>query len=678
VSSVNLSLRLLRVGGRRGLLAVGLTAGAVAVCTALLLAAVAANVAFAGRADRDAWRHPGQAVAPANAVALEGTSLDYVRGQVVTVVDLAALHGTGTDTDTANGTRALPAPPGMDRFPAPGEVWMSPALARLARSVPPDQLAERFPTRTPTGLLGDDALVHGDELVAVVGRQANDPAMHGDRSDLADATTPAPIASFDDGRPNYAAGFYRILTGLATVLLGVPLLVFGGAAARLTVARRDQRLAALRLVGATPGQVVAMTVAESMVTALAGAVAGALLYVAMIPGLTRISISGGTWAAGDLWVGVPLILAVVAAVVVLVGVSAVAGLRRVVVSPLGVARRQTPPALRAVRVLAFVAAVVGFLFASRLTQGSVATVFTVIVVMLAIGFWTLNLVGPWVVGLVGRITAAGARRPARLLAGRRLMDDPRSAWRTVNGIALTGFVAGFTVLLNPGPGGLGHSTDEGLRARVPAQHATAVVADARERLAGIPGARVWIDGPTAGSGDRAPATRSVVVTVPGGQPRMDEARTSLAGLVPGRPFASRADADLGGEQMLTDIQTGARTVLIASFLLGTVSAGITGVSSILDRRQTFALLRLAGTPLRVLDAARRRETLIPLVVMGGGALVTGLVMATPFALANPVRPEGLVTLGLTVLGGLAAVLGASELSRPFLRAVTTDPAPRPD
>ncbi|MET9018720.1 FtsX-like permease family protein [Actinopolymorpha sp. NPDC004070] len=670
MTSVNLSLRLLRVGGRRGLLAVGLTAGAVAVCTALLLAAVAANVAFAGRADRDAWRHPGHAAAPGKAVALEGTSLDYVRGQVVTVVDLAALRETG-------GTGALPAPPGMARFPAPGEVWMSPALARLVSSLPPGQLADRFPARTPTGLLGADALVHGGELVAVVGRHANDPAMHGDRSDLADATSPAPIASFTDGRPNYAAGFYRILTGLATVLLGVPLLVFGGAAARLTVARRDQRLAALRLVGATPGQVVAMTVAESMVTALAGALAGSLLYVAMIPGLTRISISGGTWAAGDLWVGVQLILAVVAAVVVLVGVSAVAGLRRVVVSPLGVARRQTPPGLRAVRVIAFVAAVLGFLFASKLLQGSVATVFTVIVVMLAVGFWTLNLVGPWVVGLIGRIAAAGARRPARLLAGRRLMDDPRAAWRTVNGIALTGFVAGFTVLLNPGPGGLGHSTDQQLRARVPAQHATAVVADARERLAGIPAARVRLTEPE-GAGKSAPSYRSVVVKVPGGQERTDEARTALAGLVPGRPFAGPADADRGGEQMLADIQTGSRTVLFASFLLGTVSAGISGVSSILDRRQTFALLRLAGTPLRVLDAARRRETLIPLVVMGGGALVTGLVMAAPFALANPVRPEGLVTLALTVLGGLGAVIGASELSRPFLRAVTTDPAPRPD
>ncbi|MFD2082211.1 hypothetical protein SAMN05421678_101540 [Actinopolymorpha cephalotaxi] len=671
MTSVNLSLRLLRAGGRRGLLAVGLTAGAVAVCTALLLAAVAANVAFAGRADRDAWRHPGDAAAPARAVALEGTSLDYVRGQVMTVVDLAALRGA----DTSAGTGALPAPPGMPRFPAPGEVWMSPALARLAASLPPGRLADRFPTRTPTGLLGDDALVHGDELVAVVGRHADDPAMHGDRTDLADASSPTPIASFDDGRPNHAAGFYRILTGLATVLLGVPLLVFGGAAARLTVARRDQRLAALRLVGATPGQVVAMTVAESMVTAFAGALAGALLYVAMIPGLTRISISGGTWAAGDLWVGVPLILAVVAAVVVLVGVSAVAGLRRVVVSPLGVARRQTPPALRAVRVLAFVAAVLGFLFASKLLQGSMATVFTVIVVMLAVGFWTLNLVGPWVVGLIGRIAAAGARRPARLLAGRRLVDDPRAAWRTVNGIALTGFVAGFTVLLNPGPGGLGH--DDDLRARVPAQHASAVVAGARERLAGIPGVRVRLADPVK-SGSGAPAYRSVVVRVPGGQDRTDQVRTSLAGLVPGRPFASPADADLGGEQLLADIQTGARTVLIASFLLGTVSAGITGVSSILDRRQTFALLRLAGTPLKVLDAARRRETLIPLVVMGGGALVTGMVMAAPFALANPVRPEGLTTLALTVLGGLVAVIGASELSRPFLRAVTADPAPRPD
>lgn len=135
-----------------------------------------------------------------------------------------------------------------------------------------------------------------------------------------------------------------MLTLIASVLMVVPLLVFGGAAARLTVARRDQRLAALRLIGATPGQVVWMTVAEAVIVAAAGAVTGVLAYALATPLVAKIALGGGTWFAADLWPS-PLVLAgVLLAVPLLVGVSAVAGLRRVVVSPLGVAKRRPRPA----------------------------------------------------------------------------------------------------------------------------------------------------------------------------------------------------------------------------------------------------------------------------------------------------------------------------------------------
>ena len=682
MTSVNLTLRLLRAGGARGLLGAVLMAAAVALSTALLLAAAGANVAFDHRADRETWRHPGAAAAAGDAVAIEATSVDYVRGEQISVVDLAALdRPAGTSGDEP----ALPAPPGMPRFPKPGEVWMSPALARLAASLPASELADRFgpasarPDSTtrahPTGILGEAALVHGGELVAVVGRSPTDPAMRATQTNAVELSTdPTPIASFQDGAPSTVATTYRLLTVIATVLLGVPLLVFGGAAARLTVARRDQRLAALRLVGATPGQVVAMTVTESVLTALGCAMAGVVLYLAMIPGLAQIRIQGGTWAASDIWVGFPIVLATVLAVALLVGVSAIVGLRRVVVSPLGVARRETPPGLRAVRLLAFFAAIVAFLFASRLV-GPGATGTAVIIGLLGLGFWTINLVGPWVVALIGRLTAAGARRPAGLLAGRRLVDDPRAAWRTVSGVALTGFVAGFTVLLSPSASLFADSAGDQLQAYVPTQQTSTVIAEARERLDDVPDVRI---GPLDEPSDDRSRDRLLHITVPGGVERIDQARTALAGLVPGRHFTTPADGDLGTAQVFLDIRTGALTVLIASFLIGTVSAGISGVSSVLDRRQTFALLRLAGTPLGVLDAARRRETLVPLVVMGGGSLLTGIVMAAPFARASPLEPAALVTLAATVVGGLAAVVGASELSRPLLRAVTTNPSPRPD
>jgi hypothetical protein len=58
------------------------------------------------------------------------------------------------------------------------------------------------------------------------------------------------------------------------------------------------------------------------------------------------------------------------------------------------------------------------------------------------------------------------------------------------------------------------------------------------------------------------------------------------------------------------------------------------VSGVLDRRRTHGLLYLAGTPLRVLDAARNRETLIPVTVPAGGAVATGLLCGGSLTLAG--------------------------------------------
>src|SRR5690606_6297718 len=137
---------------------------------------------------------------------------------------------------------------------------------------------------------------------------------------------------------------------------------------------------------------------------------------------------------------------------------AVVGLRRVVVSPLGVANRQTPPGLKAIRVVVAVAALLAFPFVTRAAGTQLAVGVTVM--FLGLGFLGLNLAGPWVVALIGRVTAATAGRPAKLLAGRRLMDDPRAAWRTVSGIALVGFVAGLLALFDPtGAPGIDTDTD---------------------------------------------------------------------------------------------------------------------------------------------------------------------------------------------------------------------------
>ncbi|MBG0832755.1 ABC transporter permease [Planomonospora sp. ID67723] len=683
---MGLSWRLLRGGGRSGLLGAGLTAAAVAVSAALLLFAVSANLAFQGRADREAWRNPVEA--RTGAVAVEAVRRDYVRDRPITVVDLAALEPGASP------------PPGLDRFPAPGEVWFSPALAELARELPDGQLADRFPGKTG-GVIGDEGLVHPGELLVVRGQEPDSPVMAATATDdPRGGAAPTKISDFTGKATSDAEG-YQALALIATVLMVVPLLVFGGAAARLTVARRDQRLAALRLVGATPGQVVAMTVAEAVITAFGGALAGTVLYGLLIPVLTRIEIAGGSWFASDMWPGVPYTLAVLAAVPLLVGLSAVVGLRRVVVSPLGVAKRETPPAMRFVRVLALLAALAAV---PALGAGTAAGV---VAVVLGLAFLAINLTGPWVVGMIGRITARTARGPARLLAGRRLVDDPKAAWRTVSGVALTGFVAGFIGFLSPAGGLFGDADATTLRLSVPAARAPQLTAEARERLsaAGVP-ARVEVtggggrrvltvavgkaagdeagDGKAAGKDkDEEKAAREGAsasgrsVEGSASAAAVDRARTALDGLVPGRGATTAADEEVFSVLLLGDIGTGTVVVLTVSFLVAIVSAGITAASSVLDRRQTYALLRLAGTPLEVLDRARRAETLIPLAVMGGGSIAVGVFCAVPFAFSS-VNVSGMVILLVCVVLGFAGVTGAGAASAPLLRSVTADPAPRPD
>ncbi|MET8046047.1 ABC transporter permease [Streptosporangium sp. NPDC005286] len=656
---LELSWRLLRGGGRQSMLGTGLTATAVAISSALLMFALAANVAFAARADREAWRNPVEA--KGTPVAIEATAKDYVRDLSITVVDVAPLRD-------APGVR----PPGMSRMPRPGEVWVSPGLAELMRELPTGQLAARFPGKV-AGTIGDDGLLYPDELVAVVGRTAADPAMAASRTDHPLTSTPPTKISDFAGRAGDETVVYQIMALIASVLMVVPLLVFGGAAARLTVARRDQRLAALRLVGATPWQVVMMTVAEAVITAFGGAVLGLVLYGAAIPLLSRIEMAGGSWFAADLWPGILPVLGVLLAVPLLVGLSAVVGLRRVVVSPLGVAKRETPPAMRFVRVVALFVILIAVPLSFRNTS------VTVVAGVLGLAFLGVNLVGPWVVGVIGRITTRTARRPARLLAGRRLVDDPKSAWRTVSGVALTGFIAGFVGLLSPSSDLLSAPpSTAGLRLVVPDAQAAALAEQARERLSGAGvDAHVTTSG---GSGSGRAKERTLTISLPSGDGytvRVDTARTALAGLVPGRIATSPVDDQWQGIRLLDDVRTGTLVVLGVSFLVAIASAGITAASSVLDRRQAYALLRLAGTPLEVLDRARRTETLVPLAVMGGGSILIGMFCALPFVYAA-MSVSGAVMLLTSVAVGFAGVLGAGALSRPLLRSVTANPAPRPD
>ncbi|MGY1838954.1 MULTISPECIES: hypothetical protein [unclassified Modestobacter] len=249
-----------------------------------------------------------------------------------------------------------------------------------------------------------------------------------------------------EGQGEGIGEIYVVLSLTAAALILVPLVTLGGAAARLAVARRNARMAALRLAGATTGQVSAMAVAEALTQAVAGALLGAVLYGVTLPLVALLPFQGRTFDVAELWVGSWAALALPAVPLVALA-SALAALRRVAITPLGVARRLPPKGLSWTRLVPLV--VLGGVFvatANGMVQAELVVVLALLLGSLAGAMWVFTLVGPWLVTVVGRVAVRRAHSVPTLLAARRLIDDPKAAWRSVGGVALIAFVAGLLSL----------------------------------------------------------------------------------------------------------------------------------------------------------------------------------------------------------------------------------------
>lgn len=248
--------------------------------------------------------------------------------------------------------------------------------------------------------------------------------------------------SFTSFQPE-AQGMYLPLAGFALALLIVPLMVLGAAAARLSARTQDRALSSLRLMGATGGQIRQIAMIQAAATALAGAVLGVVIYLAASPAVSLIEFQGapiGNAVYLPVWV---VALAVLAVVLLSVG-SSVAGLRKLVITPLAVATRQTVPVPSWIRAAISIGSIV-VLYAILNNLGAVAqdlaTMIVVIVGGFAFGLLILNLIGPWLVAKVGKSKLAKAEKPEELLAARMILENPAESWRQVSGVAMASFVA---------------------------------------------------------------------------------------------------------------------------------------------------------------------------------------------------------------------------------------------
>lgn len=253
-------------------------------------------------------------------------------------------------------------------------------------------------------------------------------------------------------------GLYQFLASVALALLVVPLAGLGGAAVRLSARRRDDRLATLRLLGAPATTVSAIAVLEATVLAAAGAVVGIGIAAAVAPAIGALSFRGEILGASAAFVSPPLLALVVGTVVGIAAISAVLGLRRVVVSPLGVRRRTEAPRLRWLPPLLAVGGIGALALVMKAIGANGAGIAILIAIAIALGgaMALLNVVGPFAIGLWARVRVRSARTPAQLLAARGVLDSPRAVWRQVGGTAAVSFVAvvagsGVTLLASANP-----------------------------------------------------------------------------------------------------------------------------------------------------------------------------------------------------------------------------------
>lgn len=235
---------------------------------------------------------------------------------------------------------------------------------------------------------------------------------------------------------------YRVLAFGLVALLAVPLATLGTATARLAARSRDDRLATLRLLGVSPARVRGLAVAEVTVVAALGVLIGTAVSAALPFALAPLTVHGDALRPGELWLPWWAAAALPPLLVLIAALSALLGLRRVVLSPLGVRTRQDAPKLSWIRVALALLVVGAAVLVTQLMSpgwGVIVMLGALTAVVLAV-MAVLGLVGPFAVALVSRLVAARTSDPSRLVAARGIQDDPRAAWRSVSALALATFI----------------------------------------------------------------------------------------------------------------------------------------------------------------------------------------------------------------------------------------------
>ncbi|MFF3157573.1 ABC transporter permease [Streptomyces sp. NPDC057910] len=419
----------------RHLVWVGLTAGrgaeagrvrfiALTAATALLALGIAAMVvvhaSYQGQAQRGTARHPvtqeDRPDLPTTALWSKATD-SVAHGGSFSVVFITPL------------TADAPLPPGLDAWPAPGEVALSPGLRTRGAA---DGIDTRY--GHAVGRIGVEGLQSPDELLAYVRPRAGlpvDEALNIVGYGMAPHAEVVRLGQLDDARPEWA---FQTMPGLLVLLPVAVLLVV---AARTGSRNRDRRTALVDALGGTSRARALIVLGEAGMPVLAGAVIATGVVGAFWVCDVRLPVTGFVVSAQDVRAhGRELALAVVTAAMAVVAASVVAarftptaGSNR----PTGA--RRSPMRWAALCPVFLLIAVLGPRLWAAGAPGNVLTNWAGAAGTLA----TLPAAIAVLNALLGRrMSRAGRRfgRPGLLVAGQRMATHPGPLARMTAGLVI--------------------------------------------------------------------------------------------------------------------------------------------------------------------------------------------------------------------------------------------------
>jgi hypothetical protein len=614
---IPLALKLVRAGGARpGLLLVSSTIGML-----LLLAALATPHAHDRQVKREAVR--------SDPTSYTGTA-PHLLWQFDERLPIAG-HQLLRASVAATGAGA-PLPLGAARVPRPGEVFVSRALGKALRGPDGPLLRDALPGPAD-GMLSDAIVSRPNEFVYMVGYREAQLAPGGRFSRVRPVRefVPRDSSTGSAGAEGFAyeAGFAVVI---AAALVTIALVVAN--ASRVGARRRETSLSALRLAGAESGQIARLIAIEAAITALPGALIGAVIAVELRSAVE--SWPFGIWPvlSNDLTMPTWELVLAVAAMPAVAFASALLAMRGAASDPLGARQRtltsRPPGAILLVPLVGW-----GLLLAASgvgdgLSQYGKELAAITGTCVAAVG---MALCGPWLASRCGSLARRLARGPATLLGAGQLCAHPRTGFRAVASLILGLFVVSLSVTYfeshvafaaragapPPTPGRVGAISIYSTRSprtvdRKLEQALAAIPGVGAARLLGgqdQPSRRILV------TIDKRAATISRIVAV------TERASPSLEVSPASNYWLATGTYSSGIERTLLD---DAQSLLWILDALAAASLAISAIDGIADRRRAFSALAAIGAPANALRRAVALELLVPFAVVAVTAVAFGVLV----------------------------------------------------